>query len=134
MMFAHLWQKHTQKRASKIVQSGLIASVAFVGGLLGVGGGAVYLPLFMLLGIDTHESISLTSLLIPFVSFSGFFAYTAIVQIDWMLLGVVGVAALFGGIVAQAVTKKITNERILKIFIAFLLIFAGAGMIVKEMV
>jgi len=133
LMFTHLHQQASKKQASHLFLTSIIALIAFVGGLIGVGGGAVYLPLFLLLGINAKKSISLTSVLIPFVSFSGFMSYATFVQIDWFLLTVVGVAAMFGGILSHKITKQISNEKLLKIFIAFILLGVGIAMIYKEL-
>ena len=134
MMFIHLGFKTSKKQRSHFFIGTIISIIAFIGGLLGVGGGVVYLPLFMLLGIDTKKSISLTSVLIPFVSFSGFAGYTTFVQMDLFLLSIVGVAAILGGIVSHAITKKINNEKLLKIFIALLLLGVSIAMSIKELV
>ena len=132
MMFAHLHFQTTKRVCPNVCITAVVSFIAFVGGLLGVGGGAVYLPLFMLLGFDTKKSISLTSMLIPFVSFSGFISYTTFIDIDWVLLFLVGVAAILGGVVAQSITIKISNEKALKIFIAFILIGVSIAMVIKE--
>ena len=132
MMFTHLRYQTAQRQHSRFLIASIISLIAFIGGLIGVGGGAVSLPLFMLLGIDTKKSIALTSVLIPFVSFSGFASYATFVQMDWVLLSIVGVAAMFGGISAHAITKKISNEKLLKIFIALILLGVSIAMTIKE--
>ena len=132
MMFTHLHYQTSKQQHSRFLIGSIISFIAFIGGLLGVGGGAVSLPLFMLLGIDTKKSISLTSVLIPFVSFSGFASYVTFVQMDWVLLGIVGIAAMLGGITAHAITKKISNEKLLKFFIASDLEGVSIAMSIKE--
>lgn len=123
LMFAHL-RLQTQKRSdtSPFALGASISAVAFVGGLIGVGGGAIYLPLFMLLGTDAKKSISLTSALIPVVSFSGFASYVTFVPIDWTMLIVVAIAAILGGIIGHKITSRVKDERMLKYFIASILI------------
>lgn len=133
MMFIHLEYKTSKQQRSHFLIGSIISCIAFIGGLLGVGGGAAYLPLFMLLGIDPKRSISLTSVLIPFVSFSGFASYATFIQMDWVLLGIVGVAAMLGGIVSHTITNKISNEKFLKIFIAVILLGVGIAMIIKAL-
>ena len=133
MMFMHLRYQPSKKQPSNLLLVAIISFVAFIGGLIGVGGGAAYLPLFMLLGISTKKSISLTSVLIPVVSFSGFASYVTFVQMDWVLLSIVGVAAMLGGITAHTITKKISNEKLLKIFIAFILLGVGVAMTYREL-
>jgi uncharacterized protein len=103
-----------------------IGFVAFVSGLIGVGGGLVYLPLLLYIGIRTKESIATTSALIPIVSFSAFFTYVTFVSIDWILLGVVSIGAILGGYFGHKITCKMENEKYLKIVISiFLLVIAG---------
>ena len=133
MMFTHLRYQVVHREYSRLLIASIISFIAFIGGLIGVGGGAVSLPLFMLLGIDTKKSIALTSVLIPFVSFSGFASYATFVQMDWTLLSIVGVAAMLGGITAHAITKKISNEKLLKIFIALILVGVSIAMTLKEL-
>ena len=133
MMFSHLHFKPSQQEHSLVFIGSIIAVIAFVGGLLGVGGGAVYLPLFMLLGMTTKKSISLTSVLIPFVSFSGFASYATFVQIDWILLSIVGSAAMLGGVAAYSITNKIDNDKFLKALIAFILLGVSIAMVIKEL-
>ena len=133
MMFTHLHHQISKEQPSHLFLGNIIAFVAFIGGLIGVGGGAVYLPLFMLLGMSTKKSISLTSVLISFVSFSGFASYATFVHIDWFLLSIVGIAAMLGGIVAHAITNKINNEKLLKIFIALILLGVSIAMSIKEL-
>jgi len=133
MMFTHLRYQVVHREYSRLLIASIISFIAFIGGLIGVGGGAISLPLFMLLGIDTKKSIALTSVLIPFVSFSGFASYATFVQMDWTLLSIVGVAAMLGGITAHAITKKISNEKLLKIFIALILVGVSIAMTLKEL-
>ena len=132
-MFTHLRYQVVHREYSRLLIASIISFIAFIGGLIGVGGGAISLPLFMLLGIDTKKSIALTSVLIPFVSFSGFASYATFVQMDWALLSIVGVAAMLGGITAHAITKKISNEKLLKIFIALILVGVSIAMTLKEL-
>ena len=108
--------------------------IAFTGGLIGVGGGALYLPLLLLIGINTKKSIAVTSAFIPIVSFSGFFAYTSFVEMDWVLLFVVGVAAVIGGFLGSVIMHKIKEDRYLKILIAFLLLMISTYMLIEEIV
>ena len=133
MMFTHLHYQTAKQQHSRFLIASIISFIAFIGGLIGVGGGAVSLPLFMLLGIDTKKSIALTGVLIPFVSFSGFASYATFVHMDWVLLSIVGVAAMLGGITAHAITKKISNEKLLKFFIALILLLVSIAMLIKEL-
>jgi len=73
------------------------ASVGIVSGLLGVGGGAIMIPLLILLGYDAKQAGIAISFVIPFSSFGAFSTYLSFVEMKWDLLGLVTVAALLGG-------------------------------------
>jgi uncharacterized membrane protein YfcA len=72
-------------------------SVGLVSGLLGVGGGALMIPLLILLGYDAKQAGIAISFVIPFSSFGAFSTYLSFVDMQWGLLAVVTVAALLGG-------------------------------------
>jgi len=105
-----------------------IALIAFVSGLLGLGGGAVYLPLLIFFGMDTKESIYMVSAMIPLVSFSSFVVYAFIIPIDWLFLGVVALGAVLGGVIGARLTHKIQNDTFLKFFISAVLILIALQM------
>ena len=109
-----------------------IAFIAFVGGLIGVGGGAVYLPLFIYLGIKTKQSIAMASALIPVVSFSAFFTYSTFIVIDWVLLCVVAFGALVGAFFAHKIMKNIEKEIYLRVMISLLLVAIAIYMVYRE--
>lgn len=106
-----------------------ISTIAFVGGLIGVGGGIVYLPLFIYFGFKTKESIAITTTLIPFVSFSAFFTYASFVKFDWLLLALVGFGAVLGGYFGNSIMHRIKNEKLLRILISVVLIFLALDML-----
>ena len=120
------------RKGDKKTLYSFIASIAFIGGLIGVGGGAVYLPLFLYIGVKTKQSIAMTSALIPVVSFSAFFSYSSFVEIEWILLGDVALAALFGAFFAHKIMQNIENERNLKIVTSLLLFSIAMYMIYVE--
>ncbi len=72
-------------------------SVGIISGMLGVGGGALIMPLLILLGFDAKKAAYGVSFVIPFSSFGAFVTYLQFVQMDWYLLADVTVAALIGG-------------------------------------
>ena len=109
-----------------------IALIAFIGGLIGVGGGAVYLPMFLYIGIKTKRSIAMTSALIPIVSFSAFFGYFSFVEVDWLILFDVSIASLLGAFFANRIMKYIKNDKHLKIFISILLVSIAIYMVYAQ--
>jgi len=73
-------------------------SVGIISGMLGVGGGALIMPLLILLGFDAKKAAYAVSFVIPFSSLGAFLTYLQFVKMDWLLLADVTVAALIGGI------------------------------------
>jgi uncharacterized membrane protein YfcA len=134
LLFGHIKSERSGLKSTPIVLYFIVMLIAFTGGLIGVGGGAIYLPLFLYLGIKTRESIAMTSALIPVVSFSAFFTYSSFVTIDWLLLLNVAIAAILGAFFAQKISKKIKNEKYLKIFISLLLVLIAVDMIYLQVI
>jgi len=122
-------QTHEQYRYTNIKAYLFVSIIAFVGGLIGVGGGMVYLPLFLYFGFKAKESIAITTTLIPFVSFSAFFTYASFVEFDWILLALVGVGAVLGGYFGSNIMHRINNDKLLKVLISMFLLFLAVDML-----
>ena len=133
LYLGHLSSKHQNSDNYNILNViFFISIIAYIGGLIGVGGGAVYLPLFIYLGVTMKNSIVFTTALIPVVSFSAFFTYASFIKIDWILLGVVAVAALLGGYFGNTIMHKIKNDKYLKIIITIFLAAISIEMVYKQ--
>ncbi|WP_456479037.1 sulfite exporter TauE/SafE family protein, partial [Nautilia sp.] len=64
------------------------AIVGFISGLLGIGGGALLMPIMILLGFDAKKLAVTLSFVIPFSTFAAFLTYMSFVKFDWIILGV----------------------------------------------
>jgi uncharacterized membrane protein YfcA len=95
--------------------------VGFISGILGVGGGSLIMPLMILLGYDAKKMAVAVSFMIPFSTFSAFLAYSSFVQIDFVLLGVVTIAAVFGGYIGNKIMHFRLDAKQIKKLIAILL-------------
>ncbi len=101
------------------------AIVGFISGLLGIGGGALVMPLMILLGFDAKKMAIAVSFMIPFSTFSAFLSYISFVKIDWMLLVITAIAAILGGYIGNAVMHfKLEAKHIKKIIAILLYILA----------
>lgn len=78
-------------------------SVGIISGLLGVGGGALMIPLLILLGYDAKQAGIAISFVIPFSSLGAFSTYLSFVDMQWDLLAVVTGAALLGGYIGNRI-------------------------------
>ena len=97
------------------------AVVGYISGLLGIGGGALVMPLMILLGYDAKKMAVAVSFMIPFSTFSAFLSYASFVKIDWTLLAVTAFAAILGGYIGNAVMHFKLNAKHIKKIIAVLL-------------
>jgi len=106
-------------------------SVGLLSGLIGVGGGSLILPLLILLGYDAKKAAYTVSFVIPFSTLAGFFTYLSFVHMDWILLGVVTVAAIIGGYLGDFIMHyKLTPAQVKKL-IAVILILLAIKMLIK---
>jgi len=102
------------------------AGVGVVSGLLGVGGGALMMPLLILLGYNAKEAAIAISFVIPFSSFAAFSTYLTFVDIDWFLLGAVTIAAIIGGYLGNRIMYfKLSPAQIKKLIAVILYLLAG---------
>ncbi len=101
------------------------ATVGYISGLLGIGGGGLILPLMILLGFDAKKMAVVVSFILPFSTFAAFLSYISFVRVDWLLLAVTATAAILGGYIGNAVMHfKLDAKQIKKVIAILLYILA----------
>lgn len=118
--------------------SGLLVGGVLVGllsGLFGVGGGFLIVPLLLVLSpISMMQAVSTSLVIIAAVSASGFASHLLMAnQNDWSLLGLVAIGGVLGMMLGQAISHKIANALLQKIFAASLLVIALITLISKTL-
>ena len=103
--------------------------VGLLSGLLGVGGGSLIIPLLILLGFEPKKAAYTVSFVIPFSSLAAFFTYLNFVDMDWVLLAVVAVAALLGGVIGNKIMHFRLSQAQVKQLIAIVLFLLAAKLI-----
>jgi uncharacterized membrane protein YfcA len=106
-------------------------SVGVISGMLGVGGGALIMPLLILLGFDAKKAAYGVSFVIPFSSLGAFVTYLQFVQMDWYLLADVTVAALLGGYLGGKIMHFKLSQSQVKKLIGIVLYLIAIKMIIK---
>jgi len=104
-------------------------SVGLLSGMIGVGGGSFIMPLLILFGFNAKRAAIAVSFVIPFSTTGGFLTYLSFVDIDWILLADVGVAALIGGYIGERVMHFKLNANQIKKLIAIILLLLGGKLL-----
>ncbi|HSC67935.1 MAG TPA: sulfite exporter TauE/SafE family protein, partial [Cellvibrio sp.] len=107
---------------SGLLMGGLL--VGLLSGLLGVGGGFLIVPLLLALSaVSMMQAVSTSLFIIALISSSGFMSHLAMSgNDDWTLLGLVAAGGVIGMLLGQAISHKIANALLQKIFAASLLV------------
>ena len=101
----------------------------FLGGLLGVGGGNIILPVLNGLGLDAKVATGTCALVVVFSSLSGFLGHVSLGGIDPVFIGVMAFMAAGGSIIGSQLTKTRISGSQLKRVIGVVLWLVAAKMI-----
>jgi len=108
----------------------LIGSVVgFISGLLGIGGGALLMPVMILLGFDAKKLAVTMSFVIPFSTLAAFLTYMSFVKFDWIILSVAAAGAILGGYIGNYFMHFKLNQQQIKKIIAVLLYIIAVKML-----
>jgi len=100
--------------------------VGLVSGTIGVGGGSLIMPMLILLGFDAKKAAYAISFVIPFSTLGAFGTYLSFVEMDWILLGVVTIAAIIGGYLGDRIMHyRLSPKQVKKLIAIVLLLLAG---------
>ncbi len=107
-----------------LVIIGLVAGL--LSGLIGIGGGVVMVPLFiMLLGYQQHQAQGMSlAVMLPPVTLLAALNYNKEGTIDWKMALVVSLCFVIGGFLGSKLALKIDNQTLKKIFGVVMLVIA----------
>lgn len=101
----------------------------FIGGLLGVGGGNIIVPVLVWLGISPKQASATTSLVVIFSSLAGFAGRASLGSLDAALLSYTVAGSIGGALLgAWLMAKKLQNRHV-KVLIGVLLYFIAAKLL-----
>lgn len=96
--------------------------VGFLTGFIGVGGGFLIVPVFVIFaGIEIKEAIRTSLLVIASNSIAGFICYFGEVEVDYGLLLFFAAIAIIGSLVGTEIARRLPSQHLQKIFALFLL-------------
>ena len=137
MLFYEPRERDVESSMSKQLIYGIsIGAVAgFLGGLLGVGGGNIIIPVLVWMGINPKKASATTAFIVIFSSLSGFLGHATLGSIDMKLLVITAVASALGAVLgAWLMTEKLKRKQV-KLIIGIVLIGIAAkmmwGLIIK---
>jgi uncharacterized protein len=133
MLFYEPKERDIESSKSKQLVYGIsIGAIAgFLGGLLGVGGGNIIIPVLVWMGINPKKASATTAFIVIFSSFSGFLGHATLGSLDMKLLGFTAVGSALGAILgAWLMTEKLKRKQV-KLIIGTVLIFIAAEMVWK---
>ena len=137
MLFYEPRERDVESSMSKQLIYGIsIGAVAgFLGGLLGVGGGNIIIPVLVWMGINPKKASATTAFIVIFSSLSGFLGHATLGSIDMKLLVITAIASALGAVLgAWLMTEKLKRKQV-KLIIGIVLIGIAAkmmwGLIIK---
>ena len=112
----------TRAHASVPVLAGIGVAAGFFGGLFGVGGGIVVVPLLIVLvGLGSKEASATSLAAIGFTAVFGVIAYAALDHVSWRDAALVGIPAMVGTLLGVGLQQRVSS-RLLTLLFAGLLV------------
>jgi uncharacterized protein len=97
----------------------------FLGGLFGVGGGTIFVPLLMLLkGFDIHRAVGTSLLIIIFTALSGAVFHGRAGMVDWKAAVILGLFSVLGVWLGTKLSLKLDAVMLQRLFAVFLVAIA----------
>lgn len=137
MMFFYRPNRLGKVKKLELALRGVIISgaaglaVGFIGGLLGVGGGNIILPILITLGIDPKEAIGTTALIVVFSSLSGFISNIEAVALDVTFITITAAASIIGAVIGSWLMTEKLRPDIIKKILGFILVGVALKMIIS---
>jgi uncharacterized membrane protein YfcA len=102
----------------------------YVGGMLGIGGGTLIVPMLVWLGFDPKKASGTTSLVVVFASLAGFVSRASFVgSLDYQLLLFTLPGSIIGALLGSLLLKRL-SVRLVKLSIAGMLLLVAAKIII----
>lgn len=112
-----------RKRA--MITGGAGFFIGFVSGLLGSGGGFLFVPVMIAVGYPTKQAAANSAFIVLFSSFSGFLGHAAHVHFNWELLVFCTIAVIIGAQLGGKMMKEKMKARSIKQMFGILLILVA---------
>lgn len=94
-----------------------------ISGLLGVGSGGIIVPILGLMNFQAKRIATITALVVPVSSFSGFIAYLQMGDVDLYVAILCGSMAVFGGYIGTKIMHRYLSQKYIRKFLAIVMLF-----------
>jgi len=131
MLFYQAKERSVEFNTKKAVGYGLgVGSLAgYIGGLLGVGGGNIIVPILVWMGFNPKKASATTAFIVIFSSLSGFFGRVSMGSMNLTLLFWCALGSVAGSLLgAWLMSKKLSSKNV-KLTIGVILFFIAFKMI-----
>lgn len=111
--------------ADVIILSVVAVLIGLASSMLGIGGGAMIVPILTLVyRLDVHQAIGTSLFSIIFMSISSTLAYSRQKRVDYPLCLLLAAGTIPGGMIGAYVTKFVDSSKLMAIFGAILILIA----------
>ena len=105
--------------------------IGFIAGLLGVGGGFLFVPMMIAMGYATKQAAATSAFVVIFSSFSGFAGHIAEGHFNWPLMIATSIAVIIASQIGARVMKEKMKARWIKQMFAVVLLAIAAKLLWK---
>ena len=131
MLFYRAKERKIESSTKKSVGYGVgVGSLAgYLGGLLGVGGGNIIVPVLVWLGFNPKKAAATTAFIVIFSSFSGFLGHVSLGNINLWLLSLCVIGSISGALLGAYLMKRKLSAGQVKLAIGIILYLIAIKMI-----
>jgi hypothetical protein len=105
--------------------------IGLIAGLLGVGGGFLFVPMMIGMGYETKTAAATSAFVVIFSSFSGFAGHIAEGHFNWPLMAATSIAVIIGSQIGAKVMKEKMKAKWIKQMFAVVLLGVATKLIWK---
>jgi uncharacterized membrane protein YfcA len=105
--------------------------VGLLAGLLGIGGGFLFVPMMLAMGYPTKRAAATSSFVVIFSSFSGFAGHLAEGHFNWPLMFFTTIAVIIGSQVGAKVMREKMKPKWIKQMFAVVLLGVALKLLIK---
>lgn len=105
--------------------------IGFIAGLLGVGGGFLFVPMMLIMGYPTKQAAATSSFVVIFSSFSGFAGHVAEGHFNWPLMISTSLAVIISAQIGAYIMKDKMKAKWIKQMFAVILLGVAVKLLWK---